>query len=244
MIKVGLLGSTGKMGRRVEELLRSEYSDRAKLSCAPARGADLGALADVDVIVDFSAPDAVEDFVRTALTAKAPSRLPALVIGSTGWKADQRACLEQYSERGIVLQSANFSLGLLALLKTLREISPLLRGMGYEPDLTEIHHVHKKDAPSGTALAIEKAVRADGSASFPIQSIREGEVIGIHELVFQGPADRIVFRHEAQNRSLFARGAIETAIWLARTMSTGERVRGWVAIDEFLTHKTPQGKKA
>ena len=235
MISVGLLGHKGRMGQRVESLLSSEYSARARLQSTPARGESLEPLLSTQVVIDVSSPAAIEKLTHVAL-ASSHRPLPALIVGSTGWTLDQRTALDRYAQIAPVLMSSNFSLGVLALLKILREASPLLRRLGYQPTLTETHHIHKKDAPSGTALSMAQAVRVDGGPEFPIQSIREGEVIGLHELDFHGPADHVVFKHEALDRSLFARGAIEAALWLA---AHSPRSAGWVSTDEFLTYATP-----
>jgi 4-hydroxy-tetrahydrodipicolinate reductase len=212
-VRVGLLGSQGRMGQLVTSLLHTEFSGKAALAASATRGQSLQPLLDCEVVIDFSLPQAMLLLARDAL--ERPDPLPALVVGSTGWKLDDRRVLEELAQRTPVLMASNFSTGVMALVDILKQAAPLLDKLGYKPSIVETHHVHKKDAPSGTALSLQRAIAPGGPGNVPIQSIREGEVIGDHEVTFQGKADRITFGHFAQDRSIFARGAIQAAIWLS-----------------------------
>lgn len=213
MIQFGLLGSHGRMGKWVSALLASDYSNRAALKVAANRGVDLNPLLQTDAIVDFSSPDATAELAAAAITKG--GRLPVFVVGSTGWQPEQMSVLTMLAEKTPVLVSSNFSTGVLALQHILKTHSSLLMKLGYQPVMVETHHRHKKDAPSGTALLLNGTIQSS-SQSGPIQthSIRSGEVIGEHELTFYSSADKITLGHSAQDRSIFARGAIDAGIWL------------------------------
>ncbi len=207
------------MGQWVARLLETEFATRARLVSAPGRGESLEPLLDCDVVIDFSSPAAV--LALAGLGLKRQGALPALVVGSTGWTVDERHELEKLARRTPTLAASNFSTGVLALLDVLKRASPLLERLGYTPVITESHHKHKKDAPSGTALSLQRAIAPAGPGNVQTHSIRAGEVIGDHEVSFFGPGDRLVFAHYAQDRSIFARGAIDVALWLASRRPQG-----------------------
>ncbi len=239
MIRVGLLGASGRMGQWVRKILEDEFRDRGTLVAQAGSSGPLEPLLAADVVIDFSSPHAIEALARAALAASGP--LPAFVVGSTGFTPQARQVLEELARKTPVLMAANFSLGVQLLLQVLRQASPKLLALGYQPALVETHHQHKKDAPSGTALAIRDAVlpRAASPDTLPIQSIRAGEVIGDHEVTYYGPGDHLVFGHFAQDRSIFARGAVEVALWLGarpRKPDSGGQILG---LDAFLQEKLP-----
>ncbi len=213
MIQLGLLGASGRMGKQVEKLLQTEFSKDAKLIAAPKRGESMDALLSCDAVIDFALPEAVTAFAKIA--APAGTKLPALIVGSTGWKLDTKKELEELSKKTPILMSSNFSIGVLALTEILRSAAPLLDRLGYQPVIVDTHHKHKKDSPSGTALSLQRAIAPAGPGNVQTHSIRQGEVIGDHEVTFYGTADHLTFGHFAQDRSIFARGAIQCALWLA-----------------------------
>jgi 4-hydroxy-tetrahydrodipicolinate reductase len=228
VIRIGLLGATGRMGQWVTRLLAGDYSEKAQPGPAIGRVQnenELEALLSSDVVIDFALPEAMLSLARVALQSQA-ARLPAFIVGSTGWKPEQTAILEKLAKKTPVLVSSNFSMGVLALQQILENASPLLAKLGYEPVLVETHHRHKKDAPSGTALLLSRTIEAatdDADSNVQTHSIRAGEVIGDHEITFYGPGDHLVLGHFAQDRSIFARGAIDAALWLASSRpSTGK----------------------
>jgi 4-hydroxy-tetrahydrodipicolinate reductase len=165
-------------------------------------------------VIDFSSSAAFIRLAELALVSIDP--IPAFVVGSTGWKPDELKQIEMLAAKTPVLLSSNFSTGVFALQKILKEASPLLSKLGYSPVLVEAHHQHKKDAPSGTALTLARAI----GPNVPTHSIRAGEVIGDHEVTFYGPGDKLVFAHFAQDRSIFARGALDAAIWIRSKRSS------------------------
>jgi 4-hydroxy-tetrahydrodipicolinate reductase len=205
MIRMGLLGASGRMGTAVQKILAVEYRDKITLIDQPL---------EADVVIDFSLPAGGEAFLKRAAKAE---RVPALAVGSTGWQPAQIKLLEEYAKRAPVLFSANFSMGVLTLQHVLRQAAPLLTRLGYRAKISETHHIHKKDAPSGTALAIQKILGHD----VPIHSHREGEIVGEHEVTFIGLSDRLKFSHSADERGIFARGAIQASLWLCKGHKPG-----------------------
>ncbi|MBC7693388.1 MAG: hypothetical protein H7222_16605 [Methylotenera sp.] len=219
MIQVGVLGSSGRMGKWICDLIRGEFKDQAELCAAPLRGGALGSLLQADVVIDFSSAAGTHELTQFLLAS--PGQIPALVVGSTGLSAIEKSSLETLAQKTSVLVSANFSTGLHAYLEQLKTLAPLMTRLGYKARVIETHHVHKKDAPSGTALLIHDTLAPLVQSEVPITSLREGEVIGDHEICFEGTADRIHFRHEAMDRSIFARGAVEAALWIVQKAKPG-----------------------
>lgn len=202
------------MGDWVVRLVRGEYAQRAELGATADAGDELPPLLQSDVVIDFSNSAAMATLAELALEQS--GRLPAFVIGTTGWKIEEKRKLEALAAKTRVVQAANFSSGVLAFVDTMRVISPVLDRLGYKAVILETHHKHKKDSPSGTALSLQRAVSPAGPGNTPAYSIRAGEVVGDHTVTFYGPADTLTFTHHAQDRSIFARGAIDCALWLAQ----------------------------
>lgn len=228
-MQIGLLGRSGRMGQWVCKLLETEYAEKAKLANAPASGESLEPLLSTDVVIDFSAPAAMLSLAEVAL--KRAGQLPAFVVGSTGWTPEERHRLEELAQRTPVLAASNFSTGVLALAELLKQAAPLMEKLGYTPVIVESHHRHKKDAPSGTALSLQRALSPSGPGNVQTHSIRAGEVIGDHEVTFHGPGDHITVGHFAQDRSIFARGAIDVALWL--TKRRGKTSAGLIGIEQY-----------
>lgn len=225
--RLGLLGAQGRMGKEVSTLLAGEFSPRARLEVSIDRDSPASAwesLRGLDAVIDFSLPEAAIQMIESLLNSEGP--LPALVIGSTGWTEEQQKLLDRAATRTFVLDSSNFSTGVLLVVELLKEYAPILKTLGYSPSILDVHHKHKKDAPSGTAIALRRAISSQAPSSVPTHSVRAGEVIGDHTVEFIGDADRIVIGHYAQNRSIFARGAIESALWLAEKRSEAARAPG------------------
>jgi 4-hydroxy-tetrahydrodipicolinate reductase len=206
------------MGKSVSQLLATEFATVATLSAAVNRGESLGPLFQTDVVIDFSSPPSFLILAKKILSRdkSVPPHLPAFVIGSTGWTAEGEKILMELGFLAPVLIASNFSTGVSALARILQQASPLLEKLGYTPVIVETHHEHKLDAPSGTALSLQKAIHPSRPNSVQTHSIRAGEVIGDHEITFYGKNDKITIRHSAQNRSIFAHGAIQAALWLAQ----------------------------
>lgn len=199
------------MGTRVAALASQDERFRVAGSLTRANAEDLaGLLEDADALIDFSAAEASLGFAQGAGHAAKP-----IVIGTTGFSDAQRKKIKSLSSRAPILLSANFSLGVNVLIHIAETAARLMRG--YEASITEVHHAQKKDAPSGTALAIAEAVRRarPETPTVAIASERAGEVVGDHTLAFTGMDDSLELTHRALSRDIFAQGALEAALWLS-----------------------------
>lgn len=163
---------------------------------------------DFDVAIDFSLPEAFD-----GVLALCRARGKALVSGTTGLGEAQREAMAAAATAIPIVWASNFSLGVAVLEDLARRAAQAL------PDwpiaITEIHHVHKKDAPSGTAITLAKACESVRGVAPPIESHREGEVIGDHRLVLAGPGETLELAHHAASRDIFAQGALVVASRLA-----------------------------
>jgi 4-hydroxy-tetrahydrodipicolinate reductase len=204
----------GKTGSLVADVAR-ERKHRIRVVGAKenANGASLTEenLRDVNVVIDFTAPHCVLANIEACVkTGK------DLVVGTTGWypNIDRVRELVALHRTGFVY-AANFSVGVNLFFEVARTAAAALRH-DYSGQIFERHHVHKKDAPSGTAIAIKNVIReaADKKEDLEITSFREGEVVGLHEVVFESAADRIYLCHDAKSRRGFAEGAVLAAEWL------------------------------
>lgn len=227
MTKVGIYGSAGRMGRVIAQIVEEEGA--TLVGGVDAGGDPLPLARAADVLVDFSTASALESHVEAARAAGTP-----IVIGTTGLSAAQHAALDAASADIAVLQTGNTSLGITLLAQLIREAAARL-GPEWDIEIVESHHRHKVDAPSGTALLLGEAaaagrgtrlseVRVDGRAGLTgartegtigLASLRGGSVIGDHSVIFAGESERIELAHFAQDRTIFARGAVKAAFWLA-----------------------------
>lgn len=233
-MRVVIVGAAGRMGSAVREALL-EHSN-ATLAGAIDRQADtaLGittdldaALRQADVMVDFSSPTST----AANLAACARAGVPALV-GTTGLGADAELAAQRAAERIPVIIAANTSLGVTLLVELVRAAARSLPS-GFDVEIIEAHHQHKKDAPSGTALALGRAVAEGRGQSFEavrgsprdgeaprrageigFSVIRGGDIVGEHTVLFAGAGERVTLGHEATDRRIFARGALQGASWL------------------------------
>jgi 4-hydroxy-tetrahydrodipicolinate reductase len=167
-----------------------------------------------DVAIDISLPAAVP-----ALLALCEARGAAVVSGTTGLDPELRGRLAEAARRVPVAWASNFSLGVVVLEDLLRRAAGTLP---WPVEISETHHVHKLDAPSGTAISLAAAAAAVQGHTPPIESIREGEVVGTHRIRLQGPGERLELAHVASDRDIFARGALEAAARLH-----GRAARSW-----------------
>ncbi|MBD8677713.1 4-hydroxy-tetrahydrodipicolinate reductase [Sphingomonas sp. CFBP 13720] len=227
MTSIGIFGRQGRMGRAIEQEI-----DRIGGACAGGtdQGGDALALAErADVLVDFSSPLALEGNVAAARAARTP-----IVIGTTGLDETHQGIIDAAAAEIAVLQTGNTSLGIALLGRLVRDAAARL-GADWDIEIVETHHRLKVDAPSGTALMLGDAAarglgttleesgvigraglvgaRAGGTIGFA--SLRGGSVIGDHQVVFAGEGERIELGHRADDRALFARGAVRAALWLA-----------------------------
>ena len=166
------------------------------------------ALRGADVLLDFSAPEAAVRFAAAAAQAR-----KAAVIGTTGFNQVQLAQFKALSRRVPLFLSPNFSPGVQALCVLVRTAAALLKD--YEVCISETHHRHKKDAPSGTALRLARVVMEVRRGEPAIVSQRIGDVVGEHTLTLAGPCERLELTHRAHSRDAFARGALRAALWVA-----------------------------
>jgi 4-hydroxy-tetrahydrodipicolinate reductase len=208
-VRVLLLGAAGRMGRTVVDLAKADPKIQIVAEC------DLGdsieaAMQNCDVIVDFSHCDAIDEICRAAT-----QHGKSLVIGTTGHSKQQRRIIEKAAESLPIVFASNFSIGVNVLFWLTRKAAELL-GPDFSPEIVETHHKMKKDAPSGTAKTLAGILKAaeDIESEIPIQSIREGEVVGEHVVIFSGPSERLELTHRAASREIFARGALRAANWI------------------------------
>lgn len=215
-IRLLLLGH-GRMGRAIEQLAPARgfviaatldsKSNEGGAGCSPE------ALAGIDVVIDFTRPEAALGNIRSI--AEAGGRM---VVGTTGWHDhlnDARQVVEA-GNAGLVY-AANFSLGVQLFYRLAKEASRLLADWTqYEPYLLETHHRFKRDAPSGTARELARQIEPlIGGRMPPIQSVRAGFVPGTHELGFDTEGETLLVRHAARTRQAFAEGALVAARWVA-----------------------------
>lgn len=255
MVKIGINGALGRMGSRILSLAHEQSNDFAivqafEIDTHPSLGQDIGALLgfgkDIgvklesprfyvdkkkkltcDVLIDFSGPDGA----RWCNAAANDAQIKGLVIGSTGLEDLIMESLKATAMRLPVVVSSNMSVGVNLLLELLDVITRKLP-KDFDIEITEAHHRHKKDAPSGTALMLAAVIakaknwdlkkvlkyRGEGkikedrpSDEIGMQVIRAGQIVGDHKVLFSGPAETIEITHRAQSRDTFARGALLAA---------------------------------
>jgi 4-hydroxy-tetrahydrodipicolinate reductase len=203
-------GKTGSMVAEVARARRHHVSVLSATDNAGARALTPNSLAPVNVVIDFTTPAAVVPNVEACIRAK-----KNIVVGTTGWYEEVPRLREMVlsAKTGFVYGS-NFSIG-VNLFFEIAATAGAASKFDYSGQIFERHHEQKKDAPSGTAITIQKIVRDAGGQELEIVSFREGETVGMHELVFNSPSDRIYLCHDAKSRQGFAEGAVRAAEWLA-----------------------------
>ena len=239
---IGVTGACGRMGQAIIALLGGrqdahlaaalEHADHPRLGetfGSATLGNDIAAFfAASDVVIDFSSPVALRRHADAAVAAGKP-----LVVGTTGLEAAHLAALEAAARQVPVLQSANMSLGVNLLAMLVEQVSARLDPR-WDIEIVEMHHRHKVDAPSGTALMLGRhaakgrkvaltdvavrsrdgitGARREGTIGFA--TVRGGSVAGDHTVIFAGDGERLELGHRAESREIFARGALEAALWL------------------------------
>ena len=211
-MRVLVLGA-GKTGSLVAEVVH-EREHRADVlrGADNANGSALTAerLAPMDVVIDFTTPHCVLENIRACVAAG-----KNMVVGTTGWNAELPAVRAQVEKHGTgFVYGSNFSIGVNLFFDLVRAAAPALH-QHYGGHIYERHHAQKKDAPSGTAATMLKILQEGSKAEVEITSFREGDVVGMHELVFDSPADSIYLCHDAKSRRGFAEGAVRAAEWIA-----------------------------
>ena len=223
-MKIAIVGAAGRMGQKL---------------CALAAGTELEVVSKVDVAEGYDRTwgDGVEgviDFsyhagVPAAVTKAAEQGIP-YVIGTTGITSDEQKAVDAAAKKIPVVQSGNYSLGVNLLLELVKKAATVL-GPEYDVEITEMHHRHKKDAPSGTALMLAKSAAAGRGAAdefvygrkgdigarpvgeIAIHALRGGSVVGDHTVMFAGELERVELTHKAQDRTAFAAGALKALAW-------------------------------
>ncbi|MHB1224287.1 MAG: 4-hydroxy-tetrahydrodipicolinate reductase [Gemmatimonadaceae bacterium] len=220
----------GRMGRAVQQLADERgWPIVARIG----HGADIErSLGDADVAIEFTTAAAVPGNVRACLRAGVP-----VVVGTTGWLADRERLESEVSERGgAMFWAPNFSLGVNVFWRVAERAAALMATVpGFEAAIVESHHSAKKDAPSGTAIELERRVRAALGHPVPVASVRVGHVPGTHELLLDGPFEQLRVEHVARDRRVFAEGAMLAASWLVRAVAEGRR--GTFTMDDLLGEK-------
>ena len=204
----------GKMGRTVAQMVQERGWHLTAMLDAEHNQGGAGitrrALGDPDVAIEFTEPGSAVANIMACVHEGVP-----LVVGTTGWYSSLPLITEAVEEEGgSLLWAPNFSVGVAAFVELAREAARIVSKSGFSAALVETHHSAKKDAPSGTALAIAKAMEGEMGKELPVTSVRTGSVPGTHELIFDAPFEQIVMRHEARDRRVFADGALRAADWL------------------------------
>ena len=218
-VRILVHGGNGRMGRAVRRIAatdarfaivgvvsRSTPESRVADGIPCFAASELAGVPDFDVAIDFSLPEAFDGIVGECV-----KRGAALVSGTTGLSDAQRAMLDAASSKIALVWASNFSLG-VALLHQLVDTAAK-RLPGWDCDIVESHHIHKKDAPSGTALTLGAAAETGGARPH-YASLRAGDIVGEHLVQFTGQGERIELVHRANDRDIFARGALHAAAWL------------------------------
>ena len=228
MTAIGIYGSAGRMGRAIANAL---VEAGARLAGGSEAKDDPAIVARAsDVLVDFSTPSALEAHLDAAVAANTP-----IVIGTTGLSLAHHAAIDAAATRIAILQTGNTSLGGTLLAMLVQEAAARL-GPDWDIEIVEMHHRHKVDAPSGTALLLGEAAAAGRGSTLSelrvdsrvgltgarsegtigLAALRGGSVVGDHSVILAAEGERIELSHLAQDRSIFARGAVKAALWLAR----------------------------
>ena len=200
-----IISGYGKMGHMIESVLKEKGIELALASedvCAVDP-----ALARECVCIDFTTPDAFR-----ANYPVLASRFKAVVVGTTGWDDIREEVVDAFRKEGTpMIWSSNYSIGVIAVFAALERVSGILKGKGYEPRIEETHHIHKLDAPSGTAKKMAALVEENLGRRPEIESFRVGEVPGTHVVKFRSGVDEITLAHEAFSRLGLAEGAVLAA---------------------------------
>lgn len=237
MVKMIMHGCNGHMGQVITELVEKDPEIEIVAGVDPMNNRTNSypvfptiedCYVDADVIIDFAAAVAVDKLLDYS-----EKHLIPVVLCTTGLTEEQLARVKATSEKVAILKSANMSLGINTLLKLLKDAAKVFGNAGYDIEVVEQHHRLKKDAPSGTALALADSInealdnqyeyvydRSSRSEQRPdkeigISAVRGGTIVGVHDVIFAGTDEVITFNHTAYSKSVFAKGAIEAGKFLA-----------------------------
>ncbi len=236
MVRMIMHGCNGAMGRVITQLAAEDAELEIVAGIDVTEGADLGypvfhsldaCTVPADVVVDFASAKAVDGLLDYCEAKGLP-----LVLCTTGLSEEQIARVSEVSKKTAVLRSANMSLGVNLLMKLVQDAARVLAGSGFDIEIVEKHHRRKKDAPSGTALALADSIneamdqayhytydRSERSEArdpeeIGISAVRGGTIVGEHDVIFAGTDEVITFTHTAYSRAIFAKGALAAAKFL------------------------------
>ncbi len=224
MIKLAVSGCLGRMGQRITSLALEdktfkivsllENKDHPNISQSFLNipvSTDSSTLKGAQVLIEFTTPQATLEHLEVCRKYKVK-----MVIGTTGFSSDQIQKIKKASKTLPIVFSSNMSVGVNILFKLAKEAAAKF-GPDYQIKIIEAHHVHKKDAPSGTAKTIAEIIdQSSGRKVSDIQSIREGEIIGDHQIIFESGVDTLTLSHHAKTRDIFAKGSLIAAKILAK----------------------------
>ena len=211
-VRILIHGASGRMGQALIRLAQDDARLRVSAQSGSRESDRLRDLPEFDIAVDFSSPEGFD-----AVLALCLERGKGLVSGTTGLSASQFAALEAAGARIPVLWASNFSLGVAVLDRLVGQAGQWLKD--WQLDIFESHHIHKKDAPSGTALSLGRSAEAAGGKAPVYHSLRGGDIVGEHTVQFTGMGERIELTHRATNRDIFAQGALFAAVRLSAKMN-------------------------
>ena len=209
-MRIAINGACGRMGQAVAKAAKEAGVDVAALiDVVQAPGVARTLAQRVDALIDFSTPEAALERLEECVKTGTPA-----VICTTGFTDAQKAKIAEAAKKVPVLLSSNTSVGVNLLFKRVPEIAKAL-GKDYDIDIIETHHRFKKDAPSGTANTLAERIEAATGRKPTVHSVRSGDVVGEHRIVFGSIGDSIEIVHRASTREIFAKGSIEAAKWIS-----------------------------
>lgn len=231
MVRIGISGACGKMGMKIAALAIKEKDMKITAALERKDSGDLGKdfghvlgmdrmgvivssdyekeIGGVDALIEFTLPEPTIEHVKICSKAGVP-----MVIGTTGLDARAEKAINDASENMPIVFSPNMSMGVNTLFKIVREAARIL-GKDFDIRMDETHHVHKKDAPSGTAKMISRVIKDASGVEPHCEVMREGEVVGNHGVIFESGYETLEIRHDAKSRDVFAVGAIKAARFIA-----------------------------
>lgn len=237
MTRIIMNGCNGHMGQVISGLVASDADAEMAAGIDMADNKDNGypvftnimdCDVEADVIIDFSSPKALDGVLAYSVEHQVP-----VVLCTTGLSQEQLVQIEEASSKVAILKSANMSLGINTLLKLIQDAAKVLATAGFDMEIVEKHHKLKKDAPSGTALALADSLNeamenqyhyvydrsqdmnAREDKEIGLSAVRGGTIVGEHEVIFAGPDEVIEFKHTAYSKAVFGKGAVEAAKFLA-----------------------------
>lgn len=210
MIKICVSGSKGKMGARIIDFAKDDADLQVSGEFDVVEENPEAFIEDCECVIEFTTPQATMEHLALCEKQK-----KALVIGTTGLSDAEKAKIEEASAKIPIVISPNMSVGVNLLFKMVKDAAKVL-GDEYNVEIVEAHHAEKKDSPSGTAKEIARLIKEEkGDIKIPIESVREGEIVGEHTVTFDSSVDTIEITHSAKTRDIFAKGALQAAKFIA-----------------------------